>query len=188
MRILRQPLYTGVRLYLYLELQRDNVFVVVFLQRKVTRMISIITGMSGKFQTNRARTFLVMRTRQLLFCAWLFPTKISTNARYNHGHHPWKFEANWARTFWVTRFFIKRPLLCAGYAIFFKQLRCNQMLHTTQLFCVLYFATKLFTNVFTPTRNSPENFRQIEQEQFELRSSAWNEARSWVELILFGDN
>jgi len=30
------------------------------------------------------------------------------------------------------RFFIERPLPGAGYAIFFNQLRCNQMWHTTQ--------------------------------------------------------
>jgi len=49
----------------------------------------------------------------------------------NYRHDPWKFEANRARTFWVMRFFIERPLPGAGYAIFFKQLRCNQMWQAT---------------------------------------------------------
>jgi len=44
----RQPLYTSVRIYSYLELQRDNFFVVGLLQRQFTQMFCVTTGISSE--------------------------------------------------------------------------------------------------------------------------------------------
>ena len=97
-----------------------------------------------KFQANRARTFWVMQFFmkysllgagyttffKLVWCnsccvphnnffkTESFATKISTNVLYNCRYQPWTCEANRQRTFWAMWFFIKRPQLGAGYAIF----------------------------------------------------------------------
>ena len=61
----------------------------------------------------------------------------------------------------------------------FKLVRWNHLLRTRQtLFCVWSFPMKIPTIVLHIYRHiSPESFRQVEQEPFELRSFTWNKAR-----------
>jgi len=134
----------GVRIYSYLELQRDNSCSGSF-AKKIHTNVSITTSIIPenfrqieRFELCNFLSYVFwakhffkqVRCKRLLlgaitccvphnkfFHTGSFATKIFTNVLYNYRHQPWKLQANRARSFQVRQYFINCPLLGASYNI-----------------------------------------------------------------------